>query len=147
MDLIDDLKQDLLTRWKAQFDRMSLLAEAAGRGVRTVYATRSLFDLEGYSPSKFPPGGRTSKEPIPGDDNWVYRLDAGGLPVHMTTRLVSEGEPGWQGMYSYSPEGVEYTEFYISARIPSTYARLTLRDGQRVRRRHKITFLFVNVLA
>lgn len=130
MDIIEDLKQDLLTRWKAQFDRMPLLAEAAGRGVRTVYATGSRFDVERYRPKKFPAGGRTSKEPVPGRDNCVYLLDAEGRPVHMTERHAHHA--GWQGMYSYSAEAAEFTEFHISNRLPSTYARLALRDGQPV---------------
>jgi hypothetical protein len=138
MDIIEDLKHDLLTRWKAQFDRMPLLAEAAGRGVRTVYATGSRFDVERYRPKKFPAGGRTSKEPIaakdlfPGCETWAYLLDAEGRPVHGTRRIAASDDPGWEGMYSYSAEEAEYTEFYIPSRLPSEYTRLALRDGQPV---------------
>jgi hypothetical protein len=60
MDITEDLRQDLLARWKALFDRMSLLAEAAGRGLRTLYATGDRFGLKAYTPGKFPAGGRTS---------------------------------------------------------------------------------------
>jgi hypothetical protein len=96
--------------------------------VRTVYATDSRFELKHYTPSKFPAGGRTSKEPIPGHDNWVYLLDAQGRPVHLATR--DQFNQSWQGMYSYSAEEVEYTEFYMPSRLPWTYDRLAFRDGQ-----------------
>jgi hypothetical protein len=54
MDITEDLRQDLLARWKALFDRMSLLAEAAGRGLRTLYATGDRFGLKAYTPGKWP---------------------------------------------------------------------------------------------
>src|SRR5580704_11171877 len=119
MDTAEDLKQDLLRRWRAQFDRIAFLAEAAERGVRTVYATGPLFDLEKYSPRKFPAGGRTSKEPIQGCDNWVYRLDNQGRPVHMAVRHdFSKTER--QGIYSYASEEAVYTEFFMQGHVPST---------------------------
>ena len=131
MDTAEDLKQDLLRRWRAQFDRIAFLAEAAERGVRTVYATGPLFDLEKYSPRKFPAGGRTSKEPIQGCDNWVYRLDNQGRPVHMAVRHdFSKTER--QGIYSYASEEAVYTEFFMQGHVPSTYERITLGDGQPV---------------
>ncbi|MGA2137073.1 MAG: hypothetical protein ABSH50_32680 [Bryobacteraceae bacterium] len=129
MDIAEDLRQDLLARWKALFDRVSLLAEAAGRGLRTLYATGDRFGLKAYTPGKFPAGGRTSKNPIPGCDNWVYLLNAAGRPVHVAMRH-SFNQIDWQGMYAYGTAEAEYTEFCITTQIPSEYTRLALSDGQ-----------------
>ena len=129
MDPLEELRDDLWDRWQQAFDRFSELDLASQSGERVIYANGDLFDLEKYTPRKFPAGGRVFPEqPESLNSYHRYRLDAKGRPVHLASgHTVNHFD--WEGAYRYTTDEVEYLEFCLQTRVVSTYARMTLRNG------------------
>ena len=127
MESIDWLKDDLWRRWRDRMDGPAA-AETQVSNRRVVYGRGPLYDLKTYTPRRFEPGGRTSDQPFPRDDNWIYRLDDAGRPVQMDTRH-SVNRIDWYGMYEYTADGAEYVEWCVQTGVCSQYARITIREG------------------
>jgi hypothetical protein len=127
MDSIDSLKDDLWRRWRDRMERSAVAEKPAG-ATRVVYGRSPLYDLKTYTPRQFEPGGRSSEQPFPRDDNWIYRLDDAGRPVEMETRH-SFNRVDWHGTYEYTADAAEYVEWCVQTGVCSQYARMTIRDG------------------
>jgi hypothetical protein len=129
VETLNELHADLWNRWQQAFDRFAELEGASLSGVRVVYANRDLFDLEEYTPRKFPAGGRMFREQPESINSYHrYRLDAKGRPSHMAAgHTVNHFD--WEGFYRYSMEEAEYLEFCLQTRVVSKYARMTLQNG------------------
>lgn len=129
MDSLNELRDDLWNRWQDAFDRFAELEAASQSGERIIYANGDLFDLEKYTPQKFPAGGRVFLEqPKSVNSYHRYRLDAKRRPVHMASgHTVNHFD--WEGLYRYTTEEVEYLEFCLQTRVVSKLARMTLQNG------------------
>ena len=108
MDGLDELHEDLWKRWQQAFDRFAELESASQAGERVIYSNGDLFDLEKYTPRKFPAGRRVFLEQPESINSYHrYRLDGKGRPVHMASgHTVNHCD--WEGLYRYTAEEVEY---------------------------------------
>lgn len=123
------LRADLIARWEAAFDRLAELETAAAVEAETVVYTRhSAYSLDGYSPKRFKPGTRLSRLPISPGDDYVYRLDAEGRPIHVQHEHRFN-RVRWEGFFTYRRDQVEYLSFCLETKVPNEYGRLALRDG------------------
>jgi hypothetical protein len=128
MDLeLDELRDDLIERWKAAFDRLpEVETEVEGERVtQIVYTQYPAFALSNYTPRKFKPGARVSRQPSPDGDDYVFDLDARARPLrvrfeHRINRV------NWRGIYHYRADEVEHIEFCMQTGVPSLYNRLLL---------------------
>jgi hypothetical protein len=127
VDSLDELREDLWSRWRSTFDRFADLEGASPSGERRVYAKGELFDLKKYTPQEFPAGGRLLlKEPESAHSCRRYWLDAKGRPVHFSFRV---NYFAWEGFYHYTAEEVEFVEFCLQTNVVSKYARMALQEG------------------
>ncbi len=127
MDNLEELREDLWSRWRNAFDRFADLDGASRSGERLVHAKGELFDLKKYTPQKFPAGGRAyPKQPEGVNSCRRYWLDAKGRPVYVAFRL---NHFDWEGFYRYTTGEVEFVEFCLQTQVVSKYARMTLQDG------------------
>jgi hypothetical protein len=124
----DELRADLIGRWKQAFERFSEVSAPIAEHAETVYTRYPAFALESYTVKKFKAGARVARAPT-GDDDYVFQLDALGRPLH-----VAYAHPvnrlSWQGAYRYSPEEVELLELCVQTKVPSLYNRLVLEDDR-----------------
>jgi hypothetical protein len=129
VNTLEELRDDLWNRWQQAFDRFPELESAFKSGEHVIYANRDLFDLEKYTPRKFPAGGRVfSEQPESINSYQRYRLDAKGRPVHMASgHTVNHFD--WEGLYRYTADEVEYLEICLQTRVVSKYARMILQNG------------------
>jgi hypothetical protein len=128
MDDIERLIDDLWARWEGELSHRPPAPEPSQAGGRVVYGRSALFDLKDYTPRRFRPQRRASRQVIPGIDNHVYHLDDKGRPRQMTTRH-SFNRIDWIGVYSYSTEEADYREWCTQTGVCSQYDRLTLEDA------------------
>lgn len=126
----EELRADLLSRWKAAFARLAMVKAKVPGVVETVYTPYPAFALANYSPKKFKPGARLAKKPSRDGNDYAYQLDAQGRPLHMRTSHRFN-RVDWQGVYRYGETEVEVVEFCMQTGTPSLYNRLIL-DGQHV---------------
>jgi hypothetical protein len=122
---LEELRDDLVERWKAAFDRLSEVEAELETAAETVYTQYPAFALRDYSPRKFKPGARVSRQPSPGGDGYAFDLDDKGRPTrvrfeHRVNRV------SWRGVYHYRLDEVEHIEFCMQTRVPSLYNRLIL---------------------
>jgi hypothetical protein len=83
VNTLEELRDDLWNRWEQAFDRFSDLELASQAGERVIFANGDLFDLEKYTPRKFPAGRRVFSDQRESINSYHrYRLDAEGRPVH-----------------------------------------------------------------
>lgn len=121
---LDELRADLVDRWKQAFDRIAEVTAPIAADTETVYTQYPAFALESYSAKKFKPGARVSRKPI-GDRDYVFQLDAQGRPLHV--RYAHEiNRHSWQGAYRYRPDEVELIELCMETAVPNLYNRLVL---------------------
>ncbi len=129
MDGLEALREELWKRWQKAFDRWGEISATPQTGLRAIYARAPLFNLKGYTPSRFPAGGRVlSMTPETGSSFWTYWLDDKGRPIRSTCRHPAN-HFDWQGLFQYSDEEVEHIEFCVQTEVASGYARMTLRNG------------------
>lgn len=129
VNTLEELRDDLWNRWEQAFDRFSDLELASQSGQRVIFANGDLFDLEKYTPRKFPAGGRVfSEQPESINSYHRYRLDGKGRPVH-TASGHTVNHFDWEGLYRYTTDEVEYLEFCLQTGVVSKYARMTLQNG------------------
>jgi hypothetical protein len=129
LDNLNQLREDLWTRWGRAFDRIGELDQASHPALRVVYSVAPLFDLTEYRPPDFLPGKRMLEE-APQDTTFycTYSLNAMGRPIHMARRHAFN-KIDWQGCYIYADDEVEYLEFFLQSAVVNKYTRITLRDG------------------
>jgi hypothetical protein len=121
----DELRADLIARWKAAFDRIAEVDARPQGAVDTVYTQVPAFALAGYSAKKFKPGARLAREPSRDGDDYTFRLDARGRPLHVKF-AHRVNRVSWKGVYHYRPDEIEYLEFCMQTKVPSVYNRLLL---------------------
>jgi len=128
-----ELYNALYERWRLAFDEFSRLDEykAAGRTIR--YADNFRFRLADYDPAGFPAGGPlTTERDAHGTMEYQYHLDDAGLPVFVSitssNKYVSNR---WQGFYRYTPDMVEYIEFNLDTKYPSSIERVIRQHGKK----------------
>jgi len=127
---LEELREDLVRRWKAAFDRRAE-ADAKAQGVvKAVFTRAPAFALSGYTTTKFKAGARVSKMPSADGDDYVFDLDSQGRPLrvryaHKVNRVA------WRGFYRYAPDEIENIEFCVETAVPNLYNRLIL-SGQSV---------------
>lgn len=122
---LEALRADLIARWKAAFDRIAEVDAKPQGAVETVYTQVPAFALANYTPKKFKPGTRVSRTPSGDGDDYAFRLDAQGRPLHVKF-AHRVNRVSWKGVYRYGPEEVEHIEFCMETRVPSLYNRLVL---------------------
>jgi hypothetical protein len=123
---LDELRADLVERWKRAFGRFDEATAKAEGAVETAYTEYPAFALEGYTPKKFKPGARLKKERI--EDGYAFELDAKKRPLrvrfaHRVNRV------SWRGFFRYADDEVESVEYCVETRVPSLYNRLILEGG------------------
>src|SRR5688572_33070279 len=113
---LEELRDDLVGRWKAAFERLAE-ADAKAQGVvQAVFTQVPAFALSGYTTTKFKAGARVSKRPSPDGNDYVFELDSQGRPLqvryaHKVNRVA------WQGFYRYAPDEVENIEFCVQTAV------------------------------
>ena len=130
VDTLDQLREDLWTRWRNAFDWIGELRSAPqASGDRKVYANSARFNLRDYRLDSFPAGGRVLKEP-PKEANfyYAYQLDERGRPVHMSARHIVN-KIDWEAFYRYSETEVEYVEFCLQTKVVNDYSRVAFHHG------------------
>jgi hypothetical protein len=121
---LDELRADLLDRWKNAFDRIAEVKAPIPAGTERVYTQYPAFALENYSTKKFKPGARVSRAPS-GDRDYVFELDGEGRPLRV--RYEHEiNRTSWLGAYRYGPDEVELIEVCTQTDVPNLYNRLVL---------------------
>ncbi|HMR75231.1 MAG TPA: hypothetical protein PKD61_08965 [Polyangiaceae bacterium] len=122
---LEELRSDLILRWKAAFDRIAEAKAEPRDAAETVYTQYPAYALSGYSTKKFKPGARVSRSPSADGDDYEFRLDAQGRPVHVRfSHRVNR--VSWRGVYRYGEDEVEQIEFCMQTGTPSLYNRLIL---------------------
>ncbi len=74
---LDELRADLVTRWRAAFERRPAVEAGAPEAVQTVYTRYPAYALSGWSNGKPKPGARVSRTPGTGiivDQSEVLRV-------------------------------------------------------------------------
>jgi hypothetical protein len=126
---LEGLREDLWARWRQHAERLPVVLRDRPSGEKILYSLKHVFDLKKYDPRKFAAGGRTSSQPFPGVDNHKYHLDALGRPVRTEFRH-SYNKVDWLGIYSYSADAAEYSEWCLATAVCSRYERVALRGNQ-----------------
>jgi hypothetical protein len=121
---LDELRTDLVDRWKTAFDRIAEVKAPIPAGTETVYTQYPAFALENYSTKKFKAGARVSRAPN-GDRDYVFELDAQGRPLRVRYEHKIN-RTSWLGAYRYGPDEVELIEFCVQTTVPNLYNRLVL---------------------
>lgn len=125
---LEELRDDLIRRWKEAFDRRAE-ADAEAPGIaETVFTDLPAFALSGYTPSKFKPGARVRKTPSGDGEDYVFEVDSQGRPLRVRSAHKVNGVE-WKGFYRYAPDEVENIEFCVQTAVPNLYNRLVLREG------------------
>lgn len=133
---LEELREDLILRWKAAFDRAAEV-EAKPKGVlETVYTEYPAFELSAltYSPKAFKAGVRVAKKPSGEPGGWAFELDREGRP--QLVRHPKRGRAAWRGFFRYWETEVEAVEFCIRTGVPSQYGRLVLEGGVVIAEQH-----------
>lgn len=125
MDSLERIRDDVWTRWRAQFARIERAADRPPQATTRVYSTGPIFELKNYTPRRFKPGGRHTAQPRPECDNDVYWLDGNGRPVYMERRHSFNGID-WRGQFQYAAGEAEYAEWCLQTGVCSQYTRVTL---------------------
>lgn len=137
MDRLEQLREDLLARWRGAFDRIERPRPLDQTHIgRRLYANNSRFDLRDYRPDDFPVGGRALKEP-PKESSfyYTYLLDDRDRPVHMSARHTFN-KIDWEGIYLYSDSEAEYIEFCLQTKVVNDYSRIALLNDLPVTFQH-----------
>jgi hypothetical protein len=129
MNRLATLRDDLWTRWRQQGERLRSVLEEPTHGDAILYSRGKAFDLKKYTPGKLAAGARTSVQPYPGLDNHVYHVDHLGRPIRSDFRH-SYNKVDWRGVYTYSPDSIEYSEWCLQTGVCSQYDRVGLDGGQ-----------------
>ncbi len=102
--ILDELRADLVTRWKAAFERRPAVKAGAPEAAQTVYTRYPAYALSGWSNGKLKPEARVSRTPGTDGRDFVFLLDAAGRPLHVGRRCFDG--------YSFGvvPRGAPQTE-------------------------------------
>jgi hypothetical protein len=132
MTNLSSLVEDVWARWETYF-RQPHVPAPSSQPARTVYANGPRFSLTDWGVALVAAGGRTSSEPIPHVNNYVYELDSSGRPLTVRhSHRVNDVD--WHGAYRYGPSEIELVELCLQTRVPSIYDRVTLVDALPVTR-------------
>src|SRR6478609_9779730 len=120
MPNVQDLFNDIIQRWENAFDEIDLLPSFKQKVKQIKYAHHYRFDIENYTHKQFPPGGHLlDTKPGDGQDYFAYGLNEKGWPVHVAFRHTWN-KIHWEGFYRYSENRVEFIEFCLESKLPSS---------------------------
>lgn len=128
MSSFEDLRADLVSRWKAAWDRIGDIDAPLPPGVKTSYTESPAFDLHDYSTTSWKAGARLLASPK-SDRSYELVLDAKGRPLRVRHRHPVNGV-SWVGVYRYAADEIEHIEWCVETGAPNLYNRLHLdADG------------------
>ncbi|QHS58073.1 hypothetical protein [Chitinophaga agri] len=123
---LEILKENLLSRWKQAFIEFHLLEEFKNNITSEKYVPGVRYNLDDYGTPAFLqpeekvfPVGRVREL----GDFHFYGFTADGLPSY-TSYAHSVNKQYWGGYYTYGKEWVEYIEYNLNTRIPSSIKRI-----------------------
>ncbi|MVT08941.1 hypothetical protein [Chitinophaga tropicalis] len=131
---LENLKLDLLNRWKRAFDELSLLENHKENIVSEKYIPGYGYSLEDYgTPYFLQQGDKIFPQATVREigDYHYYGFTTDGLPCYTSFRHTYNNI-NWAGYYDYSDSLVEYVEYCINTGIPSCIKRIQYRDGEKI---------------
>jgi hypothetical protein len=153
IDTLKGLYDDLWKRWEQQFDNVGSVLENGGLGDRVVYSKLPGFWIKDYTLRRFPASVKICNGLIEGMQNYVYRLDSKGRPIHLSylddrprfdqdpayLQLLAENglaerhpEDYRQGIYRYNGAEAKFAEFLLPPGIPISYQRVVVENDCQV---------------
>jgi len=125
---LEELRADLIERWRAAFGRIAEISAEVSPVAETVFSEYPAFELSKYTPQHFPAGAQLFRVAGPYGRGYVFDLDARGRPIRIGYS-DDDGRVTWNGFYRYGPHEVEHIEFYLPMRVPSFYNRVLLSES------------------